>query len=187
MFHQRFHLTKLFPGLHDIYEKTQIMNQYDQMKKMLTISRKGAVRQRLHEDEGTYYDPSQESKRQLSTAELEDEKKEFAGNVTKLSQFNDFKMSYDNVEWGGLFPQEKIEWIFSLDADEGVYISCEMSQLTAGTLELIQKLHGYYLKWADKWKGEIGVKGAEPNEQPQQPEGPAPTGPTTPPAAGQIA
>ncbi len=155
------------------------MNQYDEMKKMLIISRKGAVRQRLNEDEGTYYNPDQESKRQLSTAELEDEKKEFASNVTKLSQFRDFKLGYDNVEWGGLFPQEKIEWIFSLDADEGVYISCEMSQLTAGTLELIQKLHGYYIKWADKWKGEIGVKGADTGEQ--QPEGPAPGGETTPP------
>jgi hypothetical protein len=167
-------------------KKTETMNQYDQMKKMLTISRKGVVRQRLREDTGQYYNQNKESGRQLTPQEIEDEKAEFAGNVTKLSQFNDFKVGYDNVEWGGFFPQEKIEWVYSLEADEGVYISCELTQLTAGTLELIQRLYGYYTKWADKWQGEIGVKGNENTDQAnaggeQNPQGQPASGGQAPP------
>ncbi len=143
------------------------MNQYDDMKKMLNNSRKGVVWRRLQEDTGTYYNQEKESGRELTDDELEGEKQEFANNVTKLSEFNEFKVSYDNVTWGGFMPKEKIEWVYSLESDEGVYISCELTQLTQGTLELIQKLYGYYEKWSDKWSGEIGVKGGGEEEMPQ--------------------
>ena len=126
-------------------------NQYDEMKKMLNKSRNGLVWGKLNE--GMYYDQNKESKRQLTDDELNQEKQDFASNVSKLTEFNDFKMGYDNVTWGGFFPKEKIEWVYSLEADEGVYISCELTQLTTGTLELIQKLYGYYEKWSDKWSG----------------------------------
>ena len=167
------------------------MNQYDQIKKMLNNSRKGVVWRRLNEDTNTYYNQNKEGKRQLTSQELEDEKSEFASNVTKLTEFNDFKIGYDNVTWGGFIPKEKIEWIYSLESDEGIYISCELTQLTQGTLELIQKLYGYYNKWADKWSGEIGVKGKEPepeDEQGGQGSAPVGAGPeaggTTPPLPG---
>lgn len=142
-------------------------NQYDDMKKMLNNSRKGVVWRRLQEDTGTYYNQEQESGRELTDDEVEGEKQEFANNVTKLSEFNEFKVSYDNVTWGGFMPKEKIEWVYSLESDEGVYISCELTQLTQGTLELIQKLYGYYEKWSDKWSGEIGVKGGNEEEMSQ--------------------
>lgn len=135
------------------------MNQYDEMKKMLNTSRKGFLNKMLREDNGMFYDKNKESKRQLSDSELNDEKNTFASNVTKLTQFNDFKINYDNVTWSGFLPKEKIEWVYSLESDEGVYISCELTQLTQGTLELIQKLYGYYDTWSEKWSGEIGVQG----------------------------
>ena len=141
-------------------------NQYDEMKKMLNKSRNGLVWGKLNE--GMYYDQNKESKRQLTEDELNQEKQDFASNVSKLTEFNDFKMGYDNVTWGGFFPKEKIEWVYSLEADEGVYISCELTQLTTGTLELIQKLYGYYEKWSDKWSGEIGVKGADTTQAGEQ-------------------
>lgn len=136
------------------------MNQYDQMKKMLKNSRNGVVWRRLHEDTGTYYNETNEKKRQLSKSELDAEQNEFATNVTKLTEFNDFKIGYDNVTWGGFMPKEKIEWVYSLESSDGVYFSCELTQLTEDTLELIQKLYAYYHKWSDKWSGEIGVKGS---------------------------
>ena len=157
------------------------MDQYDEMKKMLNNSRKGVVWRRLREDTGTYYDQNKESKRQLTDSELNDEKSQFAGNVTKLNEFNEFKISYDNVTTRGFMPKEKIEWVYSLESDEGVYISCELTQLTTGTLELIQKLYGYYETWSDKWSGEIGTKGNE-SEQPGQAGQQA--GPTTEPGTG---
>ena len=116
------------------------MNNYDEMKKFLNISRSGAIKKVIREDQGQYYDQQKETKRDLTPDEIEGEKQEFAANVSKLVEFNDFKLGYDNASWSGVFPKEKIEWIYSLDADQGVYISCEMSQLTDGTLELIQNL-----------------------------------------------
>lgn len=158
------------------------MNQYDQIKKMLNTSRKGVVWRRLHEDTGMYYDKTKESKRQLTDQELEDEKNEFATNVTKLTEFNDFKLNYDNVTWGGFMPKEKLEWVYSLESDDGVYISCELMQITEGTLELIQKLYAYYHKWSEKWSGEIGVKGNDEAEGAVGAEPEAATPGATPPS-----
>jgi hypothetical protein len=152
------------------------MNQYDEMKKMLNNTRKGVVWRRLHEDTKTYYNQEKESNRSITDQELEDEKSEFASNVTKLTEFNDFKINYDNVTWSGFMPKEKIEWVYSLESDEGIYISCELTQLTQGNLELIQKLYGYYVKWSDKWSGEIGVKGSETQQPGQESSLPPPTG-----------
>ena len=152
------------------------MNQYDDMKKMMKISRRGVIRQILkEEDQGIN---NQQQKRQLTSSELQNEQAQFANNVTKLTQFKDFQINYDNVTWGGFMPKEKIEWVYSLESDDAVYISCELTQLTQSTLELIQKLYGYYTKWADQWSGEIGVKGSgnqtpDNNAQPQQQTGEA--------------
>ena len=145
------------------------MNNYDEMKKFLNISRSGAIKKVIREDQGQYYDQQKETKRDLTPDEIEGEKQEFAANVSKLVEFNDFKLGYDNASWSGVFPKEKIEWIYSLDADQGVYISCEMSQLTDGTLELIQKLRGYYETWSEKWAGEIGTKGSETGQPATEP------------------
>jgi len=143
------------------------MNQYDEMKGMLNISRQGVLNRLLTEDQGQYYDEKQESNREITPEELETEKQEFANTVSKLVTFGDFKVNHDNVTWSGVFPKEKIEWVYSLDSDAGVYISCEMAQMTDSTLEMIQRLRGYYEKWSEKWSGEIGVAGQEPTGEEQ--------------------
>lgn len=162
-------------------------NTYDMMKKLLATSRKGIIRQIVKEDQGDYYAQKQKS-REITPDELEQEKSAFAQDVTKLVEFGDFKISNDTVTWSGVFPKEKIEWTYSLDSDQGVYISCELTQLTDNTLKLIQLLRGYYETWAEKWSGEIGVQGAEPTpeEGNQQTNEPAP-GQASPTAQGPIA
>jgi hypothetical protein len=146
---------------------------YDDMKKMLKTSRKGVISQLIKEDQGELSQtgnqssdqPTTEFKHDITDVEIETEKNTFASNVTKLVSFGDFKITNDNVSWSGVFPKEKIEWVYSLDSDEGVYISCELTQLTDNTLTLVQKLRGYYEKWAEKWSGEIGVKGTGEDTQ----------------------
>jgi len=166
------------------------MNDYDDMKKMLNNSRKGVVWRRLLEDTGEYSNQDQaqnkETQRQLSSQEIEDEKNDFASAVTKLSEFNDFKISYDNVTWGGFMPKYKIEWVFSI-TDEGALISCELTKLNEETLKLIQSLYAYYEKWAEKWAGEIGVKGNDTDAAGQEgtpAPAPAAGAPATPPPTG---
>jgi hypothetical protein len=142
---------------------------YDNMKKLLTISRKGIIRQILKEDDSQYSNQQQNSQPNISPDELKVEQENFAKEVkTNLVKFGEFKVGNETVTWTGIFPQEKIEWVYSLDPDVSVSISCDLTQLNDKTLQLIQLLYGYYPKWVEKWSSEIGVKTPEGEQQPAE-------------------
>ena len=57
----------------------------------------------------------------------------------------------------GKFTDSQIEWTYSLDDTDGVYISGELIQLKESTMELIKKLYGYYATWSEDWNKKINT------------------------------
>ena len=95
--------------------------------------------------------------RDLDDAELKEEEDKFRQTVHNRVKFNKFKLypTSQNVEWGGEFTDNRIEWNYSLDDSRGVYITNELLQLDDDTLEVIKKLVGYYKAWSDDWATRI--------------------------------
>jgi hypothetical protein len=48
-----------------------------------------------------------------------------------------------------------LEWFYSLDDTNGVYITADLLQLDQSSLEHIQKLVAYYETWANEWATKI--------------------------------
>lgn len=96
---------------------------------------------------------------QVVTAEEQrDEENKFKEVVSKLVKFEKIKVFRQNVEWSGELVREKIKWVFSLNENNGCYISIEtedMLQLTDQVIETLKKLKGYYDIWGDDWGGRL--------------------------------
>ncbi len=88
---------------------------------------------------------------------LKEEEKKFRDTVTPRVEFNRFKLypKSQNVEFSGRFTSNNIEWFYSLDDTNGVYISADLLQLNQTTLQQIQKLVAYYDTWSDEWATKI--------------------------------
>lgn len=88
---------------------------------------------------------------------LQEEEKKFRDTVTPRVEFNRFKLypKAQNVEFSGKFTANNVEWFYSLDDNNGVYITADLLQLNQDTLEIIQKLVAYYDAWSDEWATKI--------------------------------
>ena len=53
------------------------------------------------------------------------------------------------------YHKNNLEWFYSLDDTNGVYITADLLQLNQTTLEQIQKLVAYYDTWSDEWATKI--------------------------------
>ena len=86
-------------------------------------------------------------------AALQEEEKKFMDTVTPRVKFNRFKLypKAQNVEFSGMFTSSNLEWFYSLDDTNGVYITADLLQLNQTTLEQIQKLVAYYDAWSNEW------------------------------------
>ncbi len=63
--------------------------------------------------------------------EQREEESNFKGTVSKLVKFTPIKVYKQNVEWSGELIREKIKWVFSLNENNGCYISIESEDMTA--------------------------------------------------------
>jgi hypothetical protein len=136
-----------------------MMNQHDETRKILDLIRENKKsvlsnsRRMLVEQDITI----QEEKGELDPTELKEEEKKFRDTVTPRVKFNKFKLypEAQNVEFSGEFTDSRIEWYYSLDDTQGVYITTDLLQLRDDTLKQIQKLVGYYKTWAEEWANRI--------------------------------
>lgn len=90
----------------------------------------------------------------ITPDEQREEENKFKETVSKLVKFEKIKVYQQNVEWSGEFVREKIKWVFSLNENNGCYISIkneDMLQLTTEVIETLKKLKGYYDVWSDEW------------------------------------
>ena len=135
------------------------MNQHDETRKILDLIRES--RRSItnpYKKIITEQDISvREAKETLDPTELREEEKKFRDTVTPRVKFNKFKLypEAQNVEFSGEFTDSRIEWYYSLDDTQGVYITTDLLQLRDDTLQQIQKLVGYYKTWSEEWANRI--------------------------------
>lgn len=154
------------------------MNQHDETRKLLELIRE---ENRKHLTDSTKEIITeqdikvQEEKTTLSDVELKEEEKKFRDTVTPRVKFNKFKLypEAQNVEFSGEFTDNRIEWYYSLDDTQGVYITTDLLQLREDTMKLLQKLIGYYKTWSEEWANRIAeeYENLEEDEENQE-EGP---------------
>ena len=134
------------------------MNQHDETRKILDLIRENRIsRTNSHRTIITEQDLNVQQEKELDPTEYAEEEKKFRDTVTPRVKFNKFKLypQAQNVEFSGEFTDNRIEWFYSLDDSQGVYITTDLLQLRDDTLKQIQKLVGYYKTWSEEWANRI--------------------------------
>ena len=102
---------------------------------------------------------------QLKEQDLREEEKKFRDTVSPRVEFKKFFIypKASNVEWAGKFTGSELEWVYSLDSANGVYISGDLVRLDDTTMDILKKLVGYYATWSNEWANKLaedyGFKG----------------------------
>jgi hypothetical protein len=98
-----------------------------------------------------------DEKIELKEDEAKEEEKKFRETVSPRVEFKKFFIypKAFNVEWAGKFTSSNLEWVYSLDTSNGVYITGDLVQLDDDTMEILKKLVGYYETWSNEWANKI--------------------------------
>ena len=138
-------------------------NEHDVTRDMLkTIRRNDMINEGENDDvSGVKEETNEGDSINLSGSDLNDEHEKFRQTINPRVQFDGFKIYPDanNVVFSGKFQGfGGMEWQFTLEESDGVYIVSDNLQLTGETLNMLQKLRGYYENWADEWSEKIATE-----------------------------
>lgn len=155
--------------------------QSDDIKKLLQEQKSPKVKLRLFEEEEVEMEveETEQESQEVTPDEQREEENKFKDTVSKLVKFDKIKVYRQNVEWSGELVRERVKWVYSLNENNGCYISIDsedMLQLTAEVIEIFKKLRGYYDVWSDEWSSRLTGTPASDGEglgtaAPQGPEG----------------
>jgi len=76
---------------------------------------------------------------------------EFRSDVAELVEFGDLNVYPENVEWKGKILENDLEFFFSINEPNGLYIKGDMIKVDQEHMEVIGKLQSYYEKFKTKW------------------------------------
>ena len=155
------------------------MNQYDEIKSLLKISRMLVEQSApvnidadIEQDINVETSPEDKTKTyrvsggliklhgknkqdlELSTDEktaFQNTMDEFVNEVSDLSDFGTINVYPNNVEWSGKVIDFDLEFFLSIGETQGVYINGDMIKIDDDLLELINKLNGFYEKFKSRW------------------------------------
>lgn len=98
-----------------------------------------------------------DEKIELKEKEAKEEEKKFRDTVSPRVEFKRFFIypKSANVEWAGKFTYMDLEWVYSLESTNGVYISGDLIQLDEDTMQILKKLVGYYETWSNEWANKM--------------------------------
>jgi|TARA_R110000796_G_scaffold19237_4_gene57794 hypothetical protein len=97
----------------------------------------------------------------LTSAELSEEQKNFRDTVSPRVDFTGFKVypKNKNVVFSGKFENMGgLEWQFTLEDSNGLYITANNVPFSDDTIATIKKLKGYYDNWADEWAQKLATE-----------------------------
>ena len=83
---------------------------------------------------------------------------EFRNEISEIVDFQPLNVYQNNVEWSGKIPDKKINFHFSTEETNGVYMDAEMLKLDNDIVELIEKLQKYFEKFKVKWNKILGSR-----------------------------
>lgn len=76
---------------------------------------------------------------------------EFRTQVAELVDFGKLNVYHDNVEWNGKILENDLEFFFTVNEPNGLYINGQMIKIDEEYLEMVGKLQSYYEKFKNKW------------------------------------
>ena len=76
---------------------------------------------------------------------------EFRQDVSELVDFNKLNLYEDNVEWSGNIPEMELEFFFSVNETDGLYLKGDMVKVDEDYVEMIGKLKSFYGKFKERW------------------------------------
>ena len=108
-----------------------------------------------------------DEKIELKPEDLKEEEKKFRSTVSPRVEFKKFFIypKASNVEWSGKFTDSDVEWVYSLDDSDGVYISGDLLRLNDSMMENLKKLTGYYQTWSNEWANKVAEDYAIGNDK----------------------
>ena len=137
----------------------EILNEVDVTRKMLSTIRgnNSLNNQKLINENNN----STSDEEELSSSELSEEQKNFRDTVSPRVEFTSFKVypKSKNVVFSGKFDSlGGLEWEFTLEDNNGLYISANNVPFSDDTIDLIKKLKGFYDNWADEWSQKLATE-----------------------------
>jgi len=134
------------------------LNEHDITRNMLnTIRRKpmiseGVINENLNQNN---------DEEDLTSSELSEEQAGFRDAVSPRVDFTGFKVypNTKNVVFSGKFENMgELEWQFTLEDADGLYISAENVPISDDAITTLKKLKGYYDNWADDWAQKLATE-----------------------------
>ena len=98
---------------------------------------------------------------ELTSDELSEEQKSFRDTVSPRVEFSSFKIypKNKNVVFSGKFETlGGLEWQFTLEDTNGLYITATNVPISEETITIIKKLKGYYDNWASDWSEKLSTE-----------------------------
>ena len=90
---------------------------------------------------------------------------EFVNEVSDLVDFNEMKVYKNNVEWSGTILDLDIDFLYSLNENNGVYIEGNMMKVDDNFMMLVGKLKNYYQKFKSKWAKVLAARKKTKSEE----------------------
>jgi len=129
------------------------LDEQDITKKMLSTIRKRTL---INEANNSNADEEE-----LTSAELSEQQANFRDTVSPRVDFTGFKIypKNKNVVFSGKFENMGgLEWEFTLEDTNGLYITANNVPFSDDTIEMIKKLKGFYDNWADEWAQKLATE-----------------------------
>jgi hypothetical protein len=76
---------------------------------------------------------------------------EFRTDVAELTDFGELNVYPENVEWSGKILELDLEFFFSINEPNGLYVKSDMVKIDQNYMGMISKLQSYYEKFKAKW------------------------------------
>ena len=83
---------------------------------------------------------------------------EFRTDVAELAEFGRLNVFSNNVEWSGKILENDIEFFYTINEPNGIYINGQMIKIDQDYLETINKLQAYYEKFKNKWSKIVATR-----------------------------
>tara|TARA_R110000868_G_scaffold242209_1_gene497741 strand:+ start:1061 stop:1651 length:591 start_codon:yes stop_codon:yes gene_type:complete len=83
---------------------------------------------------------------------------EFREEVAEIVDFGKLSVFDDNVEWTGKIKELDLEFFFSINESDGLYINGQMIHIDQDYMNMVMKLQSYYQKFKTKWSKVIASR-----------------------------
>ena len=83
---------------------------------------------------------------------------EFREEVAEIVDFGKLNVYEENVEWSGKIKELDLEFFFTIDETDGLYINGQMLHIDQDYIDMVGKLQAYYQKFKTKWSKVIASR-----------------------------